>query len=76
MTCVEVCTRQSTGQSFEWYEHVFTVNKTKVKKFTDYKHHLFMIHLIFLNFYKILNGHNIAGKGKQKWKKSNIFFKL
>ena len=26
----EVCTRQSTGQSFEWYEHVLTVNNTKV----------------------------------------------
>jgi len=39
--------RQSTGQSFEWYEHVFTVNNTKVTEFTYYKHHLFMIGCIF-----------------------------
>ena len=61
---------ESTGQSLEWYEHVFTVNNTKITEFTCYKHHLFMINFIFVNFYKILNFHNIVDKGKQKWKKS------
>ena len=36
---VEVCTWQSTDQSCEYkYEHVFTVNNTKVTEFTYYKH--------------------------------------
>jgi len=28
-----------------------------------------MIDFIFVNFYMIFKFHNIAGKGKQKWKK-------
>ena len=63
-----MCTGQLTGPSFEWYEHVVTVNNTKVKKFTYYKHHLLMINFIFVNFYKNLNFHNIVGNGKSETK--------
>jgi len=50
----EVRTRQSTGRTFQWYEHVFTVNNTKVTKFTYYKHHLFMIDFALSTFTRYL----------------------
>ena len=43
---VEVCTRQSTGQSFEWYDHVFTVNNTKVM----------VVDMFSVNNTKVING--------------------
>ena len=51
---MEVCTRQSTGQSIQWFEHVFTVNNTKLTGFTYYKHHLFMIEFILSTFRRYL----------------------
>ena len=74
MTCVDVCTCQSTGQSFQWYEHVCTVNNTKVKKLIFYRQHLFMINFIFVNFYKMFYIITTFQVKENKSGKNEIFF--